>query len=317
MVSNFKTKPMSNSSLFCSLCLLFSLLSCADFFEQELVIPQPEFDKLLAIYTFISNEDDTLLIPVSRNFGILENNPDSLYSVLDAKVEWIEDGQAPLVLPLNAAYTPATYFWSLSQPLKAKTGYTIRVSHPDYPTLSARQVMPGLVLLDSAMYDPEGPIDLEGRRQQQVRFSFKDPADEVNYYEFNLRTTYLNRFSRGFDQATKKFLYDTVYRKGDIYLNGATEPTAKPGPRTILVSDQAFNGRAVTIGINFGAWQTVDDIEAIMRNISYENYLYKVSRRKFDDASSDPFVDPVILYSNVQNGIGVFGLQTEQRKVVK
>ena len=308
---------MSNSNLLITLCLVLSALSCEEFFEQEVILPQPEFDKLLAIYNFISNEDDTLLIPVSRNFGILENNPDSSYSVLDAKVEWIEDGRAPLVLPLNSAYTPATYFLQLSQPLKAKTGYTIRVSHPDYPALSTRQVMPGIVPLDSAVYDPNGPINSEGRRQQQVRFSFKDPADEVNYYEFNLRTTYLNRFSRGFDPVTKKFLYDTVYRKGDIYLNGATEPTAKPGPLTFLVSDRAFNGRTVTIGINFGAWQTVEDIEAIMRNISYENYLYKISRRKFDDARSDPFVDPVILYSNVQNGIGVFGLQTVQRRVVK
>lgn len=308
---------MSKSILFCSLCLLFNLLSCSEFFEQELVLPQPKFDKLLAINTFISSDEDTLIIPVSRNFGIFENIYDSLFSVLDAKVEWIEDGKTPLILPLNTAYTPSTYFLQLSQPLKAKTGYTIRVSHPDYPTISARQVMPGIVPLDSAVYDPDGPINSEGRRQQQVRFSFKDPADEVNYYEFNLRTTYLNRVSRGFDQATKKFLYDTVYRKGDIYLYGATEPTAKPGPQTFLVSDRAFNGRSITIGINFGAWQTVGDIEAIMRNISYENYLYKISRRKFDDARSDPFVDPVILYSNVQNGIGVFGLQTEQRKVVK
>ena len=308
---------MSNSKLLITLCLVLSALSCEEFFDQEVILPQPEFDKLLAIYSFISNEDDTLLIPVSRNFGILENNPDSAYSVLDAKVEWIEDGQAPLVLPLNSAYRPATNFLQLSQPLKAKTGYTIRVSHPDYPTISARQVMPGIVPLDSAVYDPDGPINSEGRRQQQVRFTFKDPADEVNYYEFNLRTTYLNRITRGFDQATKKFIYDTVYRKGDIYLYGATEPTAKPGPQTFLVSDRAFNGRSITIGINFGAWQTVKDVEAIMRNISYENYLYKISRRKFDDARSDPFVDPVILYSNVQNGIGVFGLQTEQRKVVK
>lgn len=308
---------MSNSNILITLCLVLSILSCEEFFDQEVILPQPEFDNLLAIYSFISNEDDTLLIPVSRNFGILENNPDSAYSVLDAKVEWIEDGQPPLVLPLNSAYRPATNFLRLSQPLKAKTGYTIRVSHPDYPTISARQVMPGIVPLDSAVYDPDGPINSEGRRQQQVRFSFKDPADEVNYYEFNLRTTYLNRVNRGFDQATKKFLYDTVYRKGDIYLYGATEPTAKPGPQTFLVSDRAFNGRSITIGINFGAWQTFGDIEAIMRNISHENYLYKISRRKFDDARSDPFVDPVILYSNVQNGIGVFGLQTEQRKVVK
>lgn len=308
---------MSNSNILITLCLVLSALSCEEFFDQEVILPQPEFDKLLAIYSFFSNEDDTLLIPVSRNFGILENTPDSLHSVLDAKVEWIEDGKAPLVLPLNSAYRPATNFLQLSQPLKAKTGYTIRVSHPDYPTISARQVMPGIVPLDSAVYDPDGPITPEGTRQQQVRFTFKDPANEVNYYEFNLRTTYLNRVSRGYDPVTKKFLYDTTYRKGDIYLIGATGPTAKLGPRSILVSDQAFNGKTITIGVNFSAWQTVKDIEAIMRNISHENYLYKVSRRKFDDATSDPFVDPVILYSNVQNGIGVFGLQTEQRKVVK
>lgn len=308
---------MSKSILFCSFCLLFNLFSCSDFFEQELDLPQPKFDKLLAIHSFISSDEDTLVIPVSRNFGILENIDDSLFSVLDAKVEWIEDGQTPLILPLNSAYRPATNFLQLSQPLKAKTGYTIRISHPDYPTLIARQVMPGIVPLDSAVYDPEGPINSEGRRQQQVRFSFKDPANEVNYYEFNLQTTYLNLFRRGFDPVTKKPFYDTTYQKGDIYLNDATEPTAKPGPWSILVSDRAFNGRSITIGINFGAWQTVKDVEAIMRNISYENYLYKVSRRKFDDARNDPFVDPVILYSNVENGIGVFGLQTEQRKVVK
>lgn len=308
---------MSRFKLSFGLLLCLSLWACEDFFDQEIILPPPKFDKLLAIHSFFSNLDDTLLIPVSRNFDLFSNHPDSLFAVLDAKVEWIEEGQAPQVLSLNPAFTPDTYFLELPQALKPKTAYTIRVSHPDFPTLSARQIMPSVVPLDSAVHDPNGPINAEGNRQEEVRFTFTDPANEVNFYEFSLVTTYLDRDNPKFDPVSKKFLYDTIWRKGFVYLSGSNEPTAKPGPGSMLVSDQAFNGRRVTIGIHFNEWQRPNDLEAVFRNITQENYLYKVSRRKFDEAAGDPFVDPVILYSNVQNGIGVFGLQSVQRRVVK
>jgi hypothetical protein len=57
--------------------------------------------------------------------------------------------------------------------------------------------------------------------------------------------------------------------------------------------------------------------KAVFRTLTRENYLYKVSRNRFEEAQYNPLADPVILYSNVKNGIGVFGLETEQSRLIK
>jgi hypothetical protein len=308
---------MKHQHIYIPILALFFLVACERFLDQDLEISPPKYDKQLAIRQFHSNLDDTLVVAVSRNFGILETIDEKDYAVTDARVEWIEDGHSIQVLSLDTAFKPSAYTMVLAKPLQSGKFYEIRVSHPDFPTISAQQKMPSLVPLDSVIYEKDGALSQEGNRLNQVRFYFKDPPGEENYYEVLLvaNSTCLKYLRR--DPQTNKFVYDTLDCEISLFLDGATHPSAHPGDYSMLITDKTFNGSNFTFGVNFGNWFTIKSIKAVFRTLTRENYLYKVSRNRFEEAQYNPLSDPVILYSNVQNGIGVFGLETEQSRLIK
>jgi hypothetical protein len=156
---------------------------------------------------------------------------------------------------LNASYTMV-----LAKPLQSGKFYEIRVSHPDFPTISAQQKMPSLVPLDSVIYEKDGALSQEGNRLNQVRFYFKDPPGEENYYEVLLvaNSTCLKYLRR--DPQTNKFVYDTLDCEISLFLDGATHPSAHPGDYSMLITDKTFNGSNFTFGVNFGNWFTIKSI---------------------------------------------------------
>ncbi|NUM50252.1 MAG: DUF4249 family protein [Flavobacteriales bacterium] len=45
--------------------------------------------------------------------------------------------------------------------------------------------------------------------------------------------------------------------------------------------------------------------------------LAKISKNKYDATQGNPFVEPVIIYSNIKNGIGIFAGYSYSAKALK
>ena len=53
----------------------------------------------------------------------------------------------------------------------------------------------------------------------------------------------------------------------------------------------------------------------MIRTLSEEEYRYLESLENNIDAGSNPFVEPTVLFDNIDNGIGVFSLSHIQTRV--
>jgi len=47
--------------------------------------------------------------------------------------------------------------------------------------------------------------------------------------------------------------------------------------------------------------------------LSEEMYLFYKSYAAYDNANGNPFAEPVVLYSNMSNNMGCFGVSTTKR----
>jgi hypothetical protein len=283
--------------------LIFS--SCSNFFDQVINIDPPKYDKQLVIQCKADNFDSVLQISVTRNVGLLETVADSLLNVSDATVEWLENGvlmhtftldSMGFVSQVNYGQVFFKYYGAnLRQPfITPGKNYELRVSHPDFPSVSAMQTAPIPLKLDTATVR----IDSLGFGNQHASFSltFQDPPNEVNIYEIYVRSNNLN-YQYGIESDDPNIENSVFYDR-------------------VLLSDRNFDGKKYNF--RFKTDDVYSDSYIVgFRSISKEYYQFIKSVPKNEEASYNPFASPVQVPSNITGGLGLFGLAGTHEIVVK
>jgi hypothetical protein len=67
--------------------------------------------------------------------------------------------------------------------------------------------------------------------------------------------------------------------------------------------DDAFDGQKqrITIDLDY-----VGNNGILLISATEEHFLYHLSYKAYQDSNGDPFAQPVQIYSNVENGLGIF-----------
>jgi len=75
-----------------------------------------------------------------------------------------------------------------------------------------------------------------------------------------------------------------------------------------LFSDDFFNGQNYQLKITIMDWDATLDKEYIIELLSLNKagYLYRRSVEDYRNSKGDPFSEPVLIYSNIENGFGIF-----------
>jgi hypothetical protein len=296
--------------------VLFS--SCEDFFSQTIEIDPPEYDKNMSFHLNLGTLDSTIEITVLRNFGILENvNNDQDWLVKGASAELFENGLKWLTLhPLNND-SSHILLGKLPHHFQAGSTYEIRITHPDFPTLSAVQTVPNDFQVDSVRVRYDAVIGESGEVLNLLEVYLKDAPNERNFYEVSL----LNRvFAIGYNPATG--LYDTSgIREYTLYVDGYPDPNVESGfDDTGLISDQFFDGQAYKFQARYNGRSSdlIDSLVTVrIRNITKEHLNWTVSYlRKLND-EGNPLAEPIPVYNNLENGLGIFTISNEKRYLVR
>ncbi|MCB0643404.1 MAG: DUF4249 domain-containing protein [Phaeodactylibacter sp.] len=307
---------------FLFLLALVSLMGCENFFDTEIELPTPEHNPVLAINSYITSTNDSIVgVRVSRTYGLFEDSPDE-ERIYDATVELFENGS--LLYSLEAF--DESYGYNYKADLPAAFGgigktYELRVSHPDYGTVSATQTMPIPVPLQEVEYRPLESNDFE-QPNGEVRLTFQDPAGEENYYEF-LITNYCE-FT--IELPNGEILLDTF--ENSIYLDQDfnVDPNLYMGfdGTALLISDRNFDGQTITIGPQFNSYGCFDAPNLVSqgfvvywRTVTKDYFNYSTSLRDSESAAENPFAEPVSVYSNVEGGVGAVCLRSELRYFVE
>ncbi|MFA9388496.1 MAG: DUF4249 domain-containing protein [Prolixibacteraceae bacterium] len=214
---------------------------------------------------------------------------------------------------------------------KAGSTYRLEITHPDYESVSCETTIPEpveIISIDTSSFK-ENQHGYE-RNVLKVELKFKDPENEPNYYRM-IAHVLRGEPTVNYNYETREYT-DTVVNVTETYAN-INDPIINPenedandilfnspSNRYNVFTDELIDGKEYTITFkleyyvnrfdldsiteNMGAFYNID---FILQAISRETYLYYKSSYEHKYYDGELFVEPVQVFSNVENGIGIFG----------
>ena len=181
--------------------------------------------------------------------------------------------------------------------------YKVIANVPDYQPVTAIETIPEVVPVKSFTFNGEIQKDFWSI-EQDITITFDDPIGE-NFYEIygyaNIKTTFEDQF--GNEQEHISFQPLQLNPKNPTYQNDYRFEN------TILINDRLFEGQEAIIDMfSYGSFFTIEgDVEIFMvlKSVSesYYNFHTTYGLQWWNDG--DPFAQPVQVFANIQNGIGI------------
>lgn len=184
--------------------------------------------------------------------------------------------------------------------------YIINVKVPDQELVFATAKAIGAVPISNVT------IDTLSEGELAINVTIKDPI-ETNYYQLHLTTEEIRKYQRW---DTKEWVIDTLTMNYPLYqstsnLTGETS--------NAFISDLKFNGKEITIEVTtYNPWRNqLLKASIVLTNASVEFYKYNNTRDLQRSTQGDPFAQPVQVYNNIVNGVGIFAGYANSYFVIK
>ncbi len=287
--------------------------------QKPLEIDYPKQSPLLVVNCLFA--PDSLFI--ARISHTAQTNDSTDLSITDANCEIWLDGEklATLSHTENGFYTNAN--------IKPQVGkaYTIKVTHPNYPTVSATDTVPAKTTVLETGFEHFTDYDiLDESYLNMLYIRILDDVTKDNFYQIK---TDLRSYD--FEYDSTETINDTLYQYSPIYIannNQAAITHALVAVQLMLFNDKYFNGNNILLNFEYslssGAffydipyYQTHDLIITLKNTSSqYYNYVKQLQKHVItQDILANQIYgvgDPVQMTTNIQNGFGVFAAYNTQ-----
>lgn len=284
---------MKKTIYFVAVLFTFSMLSCENFFEVSVPIDINDHKTKLALSAQVSVFSDldsiSYNILVSKSLGALKESDRESYKISNADINFLvnntnyefkESEKKGYYIPKN----PQDIVYTAGETYKLKTDKS------GFNTVESSQVFPSKVPIKNVSFNSD-----------LLKVTFQDTKGQDNYYILELISSYRNSYT------------------GIINLQpfgGSTRSSSLKYNRVIF-SDEFFDGELKEITVKTLPQRS--DNEKYIVNLYHVNkdfYNYDISYGLAEDAIENPFAEPVILYSNVTNGYGIFALSNVSSFVI-
>ncbi|HKK62604.1 MAG TPA: DUF4249 family protein, partial [Bacteroidales bacterium] len=185
--------------------------------------------------------------------------------------------------------------------------------------LYAEDIMPEIIpikevdlkIIDSTFYRDPMYDEVWGDVNGSINVTFEDPAESEDYYELSVYSN--NEYYDYYDSTLHVNRY-----KIDFTSNDPLVETSGDYNTTLFFTDEVLNGQNYKLELDFEDWNangnTKYEVELLC--LSRAAYLYRRSIREYNQSSEDPFSEPVVIYSNIENGFGIFAGYNTSNHVV-
>jgi len=287
--------------------LVIFLASCSeDFFETTLEIDPPEYTERLAVTAFGDTRTNTLEVLVTKTIGLLEDGSNDDSKIDSAEVKLFKDDV--LIFQLEK---PLIFFPGSGNNYEMPEGihvfekgatYKLEVSAAGYPVATATTLVPQDITPTSLDFEEDAASNFDSDDNNGVNITFRDPAGE-NFYETDVIALWE-------DPDTGETGFDSYYAE-------TNDPALIYGISNFVFSDITFNDKNKTVELLVPSYYGLSDPE--IRDIVYVNwrvtseahFLYNKTVERYFEVGESPFASPTQIYSNVENGIGVFSIVNE------
>ena len=268
-------------------------------FDEEIVEPK-------MVINGVFHSDTTWRIHISSSRSVIDSN--SYKNITNASA-FILDNNENLIEELMHD-TNGFYIGSTTP--QENVNYHLHVDHPTLENTRSQNLIPSLININGI--DTTTTYS-NGEKYLDLSINFEDPGNISNYY---LVETYLvreileikNGDTLEYEIDTSKafmLLTDEVFQDGD-------SPWEDQG----LFNDILFNGQTKSLEISLPNWDNYGNeagyiwsdrnigLRFYLHNISQDYYYYRRSLELYEQTSNNPFAQPVQVFSNIQNGFGIF-----------
>ena len=311
-------------TLLFSLATLFSFSACnEDKFLKELEVDLPDVDSQLAVTATMSDADEELRVFVGRTATTLAP-ADADAPVENAIIRLTRDGQSLGDFTFADPDTPdeegRSGFYRLPNTdglLVTDATYELEVTAPGFEPTMGTQTLPDTGRIVSIAIEPEGFIDTDGERLDELTLRIDDIKGVRNYYRLDISVQYVETFENQQGEM------DTFRYVQNIY-PVTNDPTIEEGWISgLYFTDSAFEDREVIIRLGvfrprfFGGTQTtIDGFRVELNNLTQDFYNYERSRDAYQQARDNPFAEPVTIVGNLDGGPGIFGLSGQTSRLI-
>lgn len=206
-------------------------------------------------------------------------------------------------------------FISITIPISGKE-YTIKVDEPNFKKAEAKSYVPAKIAINS---ETVNHIEWGGNNSGPIRFNFSfilDDTDGLDYYFMTMYfpVLYVNPVTN--DTTLHAYQYAEI-------LTGNLPNSQLYVKNGLLFTDEIFNntnyeisGTATTYAETFGDYDLTNREDLILdttnlyislHHLSPELYYFYSSHATSLDNENDIYSEPTPIFSNVENGLGIFG----------
>jgi hypothetical protein len=151
-----------------------------------------------------------------------------------------------------------------------------------------------LLEVDSSAFKSQGEA-------VEMSITFKDPGEKKNFYEVKvLRDGYYIHKQDTIRYVDNLHVEPVDLAQGNDNSNGASK----------LLDDNLFNGKNHIFRFKVRSYRLVQENDArvrvVLQSVTESYFRYFATQSLQNTASGDPFAQPVQVFTNVENGLGIF-----------
>lgn len=319
-------KIMRKTSMHTALALTVMAALAAASCETVIDYKGPETEPKAVIYALLQ-PDNFISVSVSESHSVFQV-PWKPRQIKDATVRVYRDGELLETLAYSGSEPEepdapvSPYSLYRSQTNKPESGYTYRIEVliPGYPAAWGETSIPAPVPVVVA--DTSYKTNEHGYRELYISLRFRDPAAKENYYRFTAPSRH------GVYRGDTHLPYDPEQKVyviiGDMNYGALSDPIIAPVHDDdfldmylendyYIFNDELIAGREYDLKLHYAGMDVNVDYYEFLRafftlnSLTKDLYLYLQSYSAYRQTNDDPLSEPVQVYSNVTNGLGIVG----------
>ena len=270
-----------NSILILLMCV-FCSISC----EEELIIKHTEETKI--VVNAILQVDEVIEVEVSKSRNILDS---------EDEIDWIRNADVFLSGSEDLYKEQLVYQGNgifVSQQIgRFSEIYDLEIHHPSYEDVDATAAMPDKAKGQLRL------IEIEDNDQSQSFFELEienETDDNFYIWEMFYETEVQQKISiTSLDNKTDNILPDETQTREKIFMNAKK------------VNAQVLNLSFVAEDLNP---ENASQVKVRLFSVNEDMYNYYKSLELYKNSVNN-YIEPVEIFSNVNNGLGIFGAYSE------
>lgn len=271
-----------------------------NFFDQDVYVDIPEHEPRIVLNSVITPTDTLVRVLLTKSVG-MESAENVGSPLKGATVQFTSNGQEVG----DVKYADSTGHYLIPYVPVIGDQVKIEVLAAGLPTVSSSVIVPRSVILTNGKLDGTRR-DMDGWEYKAVKFTIEDIMDETNFYEVSLivENTHIT------DDSIYTYQYPIDWLESPISWLTYTY-------RGLAFTDAAFKNTSLELEVWFDDYNYYNDgdvkLYVVVRTTTESYYEYMTT---YDIHSWNQYPDlfsgePVPMYTNIENGFGIFGAYTE------